>query len=469
MGNFAAGNSARMKTAIISHTGSRRLILIFAGWGMDARPFAGLSRNGYDIALVWDYRDLHFDTSFVAPYSEICLIAWSLGVRAAAEVLAPLEHKITRRVAVGGTLVPVDDHRGIPEAVFRGTLEGLSERSLDKFYRRMAGTRAACDEFMRKRPNRDIDGLADELRAFLERGPADTTFRWDLALVGKNDAIFQAENQIEAWQGTPVRVYEGSHLPDFAKLIETYVVDKKLVSERFGRRRGAYEGAAPVQSAIVERLWQAMTRAGATETARNILEVGCGSGFLSRRLAASLAAGASLELWDIAGDSPVEGDGVSFCRCDAELAASNLAPGSLDLICSASTVQWFNSPARFFDSCLRALRPGGYLAVTTFCRGNLAEVEQSTGVGLPLYTPEEWLGAVPAGFEKIECEAYDHCLEFESPLDVFRHLHDTGVNSLGGDHERVSLRKALAAYPCSGTDGRATLTYRPIIMIFRKK
>ena len=73
-----------MKHELVSYNGSTRLIIIFAGWAMDARPFRHLKRPGYDIAVVWDYRSMCIDWSFCKPYTEICVVAWSLGVYASA-------------------------------------------------------------------------------------------------------------------------------------------------------------------------------------------------------------------------------------------------------------------------------------------------------------------------------------------------------------------------------------------------
>ena len=65
-----------MKYEVVSSTGSDRLILFFAGWGMDSAPFAGLNRAGYDVAVVLDYRTTAIDWSFTAGYVEICIVAW---------------------------------------------------------------------------------------------------------------------------------------------------------------------------------------------------------------------------------------------------------------------------------------------------------------------------------------------------------------------------------------------------------
>ena len=126
-----------MKHELIHSENSRRLLLIFAGWGMDAGVFGHLRRPGYDVMVVWDYRSFHIDWSCVESYEEICLMAWSMGVYAASETVQAIEHKITRRVAVNGTMSPIDDLKGIPQAIFYGTLEGLSEATLRKFNRRM--------------------------------------------------------------------------------------------------------------------------------------------------------------------------------------------------------------------------------------------------------------------------------------------------------------------------------------------
>ena len=52
-------------------------------------------------------------------------------------VLQDMDLPICERVALNGTVTPVDDLKGIPQQVFEGTLEGLNEVALEKFIRRM--------------------------------------------------------------------------------------------------------------------------------------------------------------------------------------------------------------------------------------------------------------------------------------------------------------------------------------------
>ena len=46
-----------MKSEFITHLGENKsLILLFAGWGMDATPFHKI-KTRCDMAVIWDYED----------------------------------------------------------------------------------------------------------------------------------------------------------------------------------------------------------------------------------------------------------------------------------------------------------------------------------------------------------------------------------------------------------------------------
>ena len=122
-----------MKLEFTVKQGNKKLILIFAGWGMDSNPFRDIRLDGHDIAVVWDYRDMTLDITPFAVYSDIYLFAWSFGVFTAARAIAETSLNPTVKIAVNGSLNPIDDREGIPVAIFRGTLDNLSPRNLDKF------------------------------------------------------------------------------------------------------------------------------------------------------------------------------------------------------------------------------------------------------------------------------------------------------------------------------------------------
>ena len=132
-----------MKHRLIKGNNAKELIIFFSGWGTDERIFSNIElyNNNYDICLVWDYNDPITELLFTSDYTKINIIAWSLGVWSASEFIKNNSIKINKAVAINGTLLPISDNHGIPELIYNGTCESLSEDSIYKFYRRMCGSK----------------------------------------------------------------------------------------------------------------------------------------------------------------------------------------------------------------------------------------------------------------------------------------------------------------------------------------
>lgn len=462
-----------MKSKTVSRSpGNSRLILIFAGWGMDWRPFRELRVDGYDITVIWDYRSLTFNWTPLLQYDEICLLAWSMGVFAASLTVHELLPRLTKRIAVNGTLTPVDDRRGIPEAIFDGTLAGMSPQNLRKFYRRMCTTAAEFEAFQAHRPQRKLEELIDELQAIATYAIFHTqqVEEWDLAVIARNDRIFPAANQLNAWRGkTPVQLMQSGHLPDFQMLLSRLFIDKSLVSRRFGASQATYGRHAVVQKRISQRLYSELLRyAGNTDG--TVIEVGAGHGFLTG-LYAPAHKGGPVMLWDIAAVGPdLDGMGTDIRTeiCDAEIRIRRQPSESAAFILSASTIQWFNSPSGFLRECERVLAPGGWLAISTFVQGNLPELAELCGTGLQLPTADAWRTMIPPELEVLVRTSGEERLSFDSPREVLEHLRLTGVNAVDyGRSPMVLARRILENFP-RDEQGRCTLTFRPIYIIARK-
>lgn len=200
-----------MKTFFLTRNGHDKLLLCFAGWGMDAHPFLSWTSAERDQLLVYDYRSLSFDMDLLQSYIEIEVVAWSMGVWAAScWMKAQPDSRVVRSIAFNGTPYPVDDERGIPPAVFQGTLEGLNESNLAKFYRRMCGSREQLTAFLAAAPQRSIESLREEL-AFIGTASATTscqTAAWTAAIIGSDDRIFPPAQQQTAWSSLGVRTLE---------------------------------------------------------------------------------------------------------------------------------------------------------------------------------------------------------------------------------------------------------------------
>lgn len=464
-----------MKHEFVKHNGCKRLILIFAGWGMDANPFRHVSRPGYDTLVIWDYRDLSIDWTIVSSYEEIALIAWSMGVYAASMSIHAINHLITAKIAVNGTMTPVDNLRGIPEAIYQGTADTLDDRNLRKFFRRMCGDRETTDRFMSEAPGRLVDELVEELRAIYPEPWFGNTKvgGWDRAIIGRQDAIFPAVNQQRAWGDTPLIVLDRPHYIDLQEIADAYIIDKQQAAICFDAGRPTYDEHARVQHAIVEALIDDANRvkAGPSDMRPgcSAVEIGCGSGLLTRRLY-PIAKKGHLYLWDTNTLPPKGFERATFTQCDAELKICRTPSSRFDMIATASTIQWFNSPRRFLSECLRVLRPGGVLLLSAFVRGNMHELTAAGAASLSLPDTRRWRAMIPDGFETLSFVTEDYDMVFDDAVDVLRHLKLTGVNALSRSSApggRVTGPALVRRFPRM-LDGRCHLTYRTIRIILKK-
>lgn len=208
-----------MKQHFIIKKGQRHLVLFFAGWGMDERPFPEIEPTDCDWMICYDYRSLEFDVTLLWGYSEITLIAWSMGVWAASQVMKKYpDLPVAQSVAINGTLHPVDTDKGIAPSIFEGTLQGLTDETLRKFQRRMCGSAADFNAFQAVAPQRPVTELKEELAAIQKQYLSSelSDFRWHKAIIGKNDRIFLPENQKRAWENCAEHIEE-TEAPHYQK------------------------------------------------------------------------------------------------------------------------------------------------------------------------------------------------------------------------------------------------------------
>ncbi|MDE7452693.1 MAG: DUF452 family protein [Paramuribaculum sp.] len=451
-----------MNHAIVSHTGSSRLIIFFAGWGMDDTPFRNMRYPGYDVAVVWNYSESGFTSDFWRGYSEICILAWSYGVYYAGRFIENHpELPVTARVAVNGTLYPVDKEKGIPAQIFNVTLSALSQQNVKKFYRRMCGSSVAYESFMDNSPGRSVESLAAELTAigddFSIYGAPQC--RWDKAYISANDRIFPPESQFAAWNDmADIITLPGAHLPDFSRILEESFILKDGVSDAFARSAGTYSENAPAQYFVAQHLASIIKREA--PLSGNVVEIGCGSGFLTRLIAPLLTDTASLTLIDVSPiDSSLPGKHI---KEDAETYMFQIKESSLSAILSASAVQWFNSPATFLQNALRVLVPGGILAVAVYADTTFNEIPELKSPS-KVFSTESLKSIIPHGFEVDVCDAGEYVQEFESSIDVLRHFRLTGVAPVSpSDDSPVLARKILRSNITS-------LSYNPLFLLLTKK
>ncbi len=224
-----------MQGKFIYKTENKNLIIFFSGWGSDYRIISIDESHTYesDIFVVWDYTDLNYKIPDFSMYDSISIIAWSFGVWNADLILSQSSINYKKVIAINGTLFPIDDNKGIPESIFAGTLDTLNEDNLNRFYRRMCGSKSKFTEFINcHKPERDIESLRQELKETGLRYTSNThlnSIKWDKAIIGKNDNIFPYKNQMSSWSEycqnnfIEIQETEDSHFTEYLSSAEKLI------------------------------------------------------------------------------------------------------------------------------------------------------------------------------------------------------------------------------------------------------
>jgi malonyl-ACP O-methyltransferase BioC len=250
--------------------------------------------------------------------------------------------------------------------------------------------------------------------------------------------------------------------------------NKEIIRKRFARSFKTYDEQAHAQEQIAASLTRLIeAKCSQPETA---MEIGCGTGLLTKKLF-RWTPDAHWYLNDIVEElKPLLEDSwkawgakkVDFRAGDAEQLD---IPQNLDLVVSASTIQWFGQLDTFFNTCHKALNENGQLVFSTFGPNNLKEVKKLTGNGLEYPSQEELEQLLKANF-KIEFIQQENIkLVFKSPTDVLRHLSKTGVNGSGCNHwNKAMLNDFCKKYIDQfSSENGVKLTYQPIYVVASKK
>lgn len=210
-----------MQFHLTKEQGNRRLLIFFTGWGTTPEVAAHLTPlPECDYLTAYDFRTL--SPEMIPPltdYQEVYIVGWSMGVWAL-DRLAPHLPTPTKAIAINGTPLPMHNQYGIPDKIFRGTLEGLDDDNRARFNRRMCGGKKLLAVF-NSFAARSTEDLREELYGTylqVKDLPDDTPTQlaWSEAIVSERDLIVPTANQLAYWQrhGVPCRQLKGvGHYP----------------------------------------------------------------------------------------------------------------------------------------------------------------------------------------------------------------------------------------------------------------
>ena len=187
----------------LRNNNSKNLTIFFCGWGMDENPFSIL-KSSCDVLFVYDYAEPNFPEFDFSKYEQINLLAFSYGVYASSIAKFPADLKIQKRVAINGTLKPVDEKYGVPIRQFELT-EKMDSQTVVKFRERLFGGEKAQEHFQLFENNltqRSAKSCTDELvgmKKYVQLLPA-LDIDFDKVYIAKYDRCVPTRNQINFWQ-----------------------------------------------------------------------------------------------------------------------------------------------------------------------------------------------------------------------------------------------------------------------------
>ena len=187
----------------LQNNGSDNLILFFCGWGMDENPFSVL-KSSCDVLYVYDYVTPDFPEFDFSKYKSVKLLSFSYGVYAGAIAKLPDDLKLDTRVAINGTLIPVDDKYGVPVRQFELT-EKMDSQTVVKFRQRLFGGEQANNHFEifeKHLPKRTAKSCTDELLGMKKYTPQIQAKQrtYDKIYIGLFDRCVPTRNQMNFWK-----------------------------------------------------------------------------------------------------------------------------------------------------------------------------------------------------------------------------------------------------------------------------
>ncbi|MGR8934505.1 MAG: malonyl-ACP O-methyltransferase BioC [Gammaproteobacteria bacterium] len=239
-------------------------------------------------------------------------------------------------------------------------------------------------------------------------------------------------------------------------LVETH---KNGIRRAFAGAANSYDGVAALQRRVGEQLLIRHLPAALNGT---VVDLGCGTGFLTARLAQCtayrqlLALDLALPMLQLARLKLSARQSVYYLNADAECLP--LRDASTDWLFSNLALQWSRNLPSLSGELQRVLKPGGRLAFSTFGPQTLqelkaawAQVDDYAHVN-SFYSRDELSAALlQAGFERLRISTQTCVNRYASPLTLLRELKDLGAQHVAVGRKRgitthAQLQKMFAAY-----------------------
>jgi len=255
--------------------------------------------------------------------------------------------------------------------------------------------------------------------------------------------------------------------------------DKRQVAASFSRAAASYDSVAALQRQVGNQL---LARLPVDLQVASWLDLGSGTGYFSRALAAAFPQGDGIAL-DIAEGmlrhARPQGGARHFVAGDAE--ALPMRADSTDLIFSSLALQWCEDFSSVLGEAHRVLRSNGVFAFSSLCSGILAELRDSWQrvdgfTHVNRFRSEAVYRALceASGLQLVSLQVRPEVLYFDDLRQLTQELKALGAHNLnpgrpGGLTGRARVRALVAAYESFRCASGLPATYQAIYGVLRKR
>ncbi len=237
---------------------------------------------------------------------------------------------------------------------------------------------------------------------------------------------------------------------------------KELIKQRFSKSLNTYQQNAVVQMQMAEKLAALLP----SKDYEHILELGCGTGFLTKTLTKQLKYKTYTAIDIVKECEPFIkeiNNNINFVNSDIE----NLTlENKYDLIVSNAAFQWLDDFETFIKTLKTNLTENGILLFTTFGQKNFQEITAAANISLNYYSKEE-LETILNNYNILHIKEETIVQNFDSIKEMFEHMKKTGVNAVSESTWGLKETKLFKQNYQELYKDSIQLTYNPIYVLLK--